>query len=481
MRRPSIRKRLIVWTTLLTTLILVIGGWALYSSVKQSLYEHFDRLLDEGATVVMIEVEVKNSKVYHEWQDALEANSLRRTNTLIQVWDQKSDATERSPALGNYDLQRRYGALNERVFYDLKLPNGERGRAVGVLIYPNLEHPEVDVDFVVEDHPQIFVWAQSSSEIRGILQKSKRRFILGVSTVILLLWIVIWIVTTRLLRPINEVTSEIQARKGSEIGQAMIVPDGLPSEVAGMAETFNELLSKIDVSREKDRDFFLNVAHEMRTPLAGVHSIIEQALRKPRDPEDYRRRFEKALQGSTGLRNLVSRLLKVGRIKKAGENPDWSCVDAHQVLRQIWHDLSGKARARDLEIAWSLTEDGHLESDLELVKVIGANLLDNAASYARKGSLVKVETFWDSTSFLIRVENQVEGDWFSPEELASFFDPFYRRDQARVLQDDHAGIGLSFCRDVMEILGGEISVNQPESHRVVFEVSFPIIPRKASK
>ena len=473
MRRPSIRKRLILWTTLLTTLILLAGGWALYTSVKKSLYEHFDRLLDEGATVVMIEVEAKESAVYHEWRDALEANALRRTNTLIQVWDQKSGRSVRSPALGDDDLVRKFGKLNERIFYNLKLPNGERGRAVGVLIYPNIEHPEQNPGFVAEDHPQIFVWAQNVEDLREILQESKRRFTMGLASVVLLLWAVIWFVTTRTLRPIDEITKAVFSRKGSEVGQLIPVPNRLPSEIADLAKTFNELLSKIDVSREKDRDFFLNVAHELRTPLAGVHSIIEQALRKPREAEYYRRGFEKALQGSTGLRNLINRLLKLGRIKKTGEDLDIGSVDVHGILTEIWSNLSNKVIERNLKLKWNFDANAYLETDHELIKIICANLLDNAASYAEEGSTIIVETFRNPESFVIKIENRVAGRKISQDEVSRFFDPFYRRDKARMQTGDHSGIGLSFCRDVLEILGGEISVLQPGEHRILFEVTLP--------
>ena len=116
---------------------------------------------------------------------------------MIQVWDQKSDQSVRSPALGENDLQKKFGKLEERVFYDLKLPDGSRVRAVGVLIHPNVEHPET------------------------------------------------------------------------------------------------------------------NVAHELRTPLANVHFIIEQALRRPREKEDYRRRFALAQEGTEGLNTLVNRLMKI--------------------------------------------------------------------------------------------------------------------------------------------------------------------------
>ena len=473
MRRPSIRKRLIFWTTLLTSLILIAGGTSLYSAIKKSLYRHFDQLLGEGATVVMIEVEAKDSKIYHEWREALESNSLRKTRTLIQVWDQKSGDYERSPALGENDLKMKFGALGERVFYDLKLPDGSRGRAVGVLIHPNVEHPEGNVGFVPEDHPQVFVWAQSSAELRRILDNTKRAFFLGGSIIIALLWGVIWFLTKRLLKPIQEVADEVLSRQGTEVGMAISVPDRLPLEVAGMSEVFNDLLSKIDVSRTKDRDFFLNVAHELRTPLAGVHFIIEQALRRPRGNDDYRRRFALAQEGTEGLNTLVNRLMKMGRMRRSGEKLEIERFDVHPVLEGLWEGLSHKIQERDLKMLWEFAEEGVIVSDPELLKMVTANLLDNAASYATESTAVRTKTFFGPDQFTIIVENEIRELSLSSDELSRLFDPFFRRDQARGTGEGHAGIGLGFCEEIVGLLGGTIEAEQPRDGWIAFVVKVP--------
>jgi signal transduction histidine kinase len=478
MKRPSIRKRLIFWTTFMTALILVAGGYSLYSAIKEALYSHFDQLLDEGATVVMIEVEAKDSKVYHEWREALESNSLRRTETLIQVWDQKSGKSERSPALGENDLKKKFGELGERVFYDLKLPDGSRGRAVGVLIHPNVEHPEGNVGFVPEEHPQVFVWAQSSADLRTILDHTKRAFVLGGSIIIILLWSVIWFLTSRLLKPIQEMATEVLSRHGTELGQAIPLPARLPTEVAGMAEVFNDLLSKIDVSREKDRDFFLNVGHELRTPLAGVHFIIQQALRRPRENDDYRRRFALAKEGTEGLHKLVNRLMKMGRVSRSGEKLEIEPFEVRLVMETLWQGLSQKVGDRGLTMAWELAGEKIIKSDHELFKMVVANLFDNAASYAMEGSTVRTKTVNGPEGFTVMVENEIRDLRLSPDELSRLFDPFFRRDQAREMGEGHAGIGLGFCQEIMELLGGSIRVEQPCEGWISFVITLPFEPEE---
>ena len=472
MKRPSIRARLVLWAALLTTSILLIGGYLLYFSVRSSLYSQLDRILENAASVVIIEVEVKDSKVYHEWREALEEDPYQKAHTLIQVWDQKSGESVRSPALQDHDLPKKHGELGERVFFDLTLPDGTRGRAVGILIHPVLEHPERDPDFVPAKHPQIFVWAQSTKNLQDILIHTRTTFFIGGLVIIILLWIVIWKITSYSLKPMEIVSKDILARPGSEVGKPIPIPPTLPSEVAGMAETFNTLLERIDQSRSKDRDFFLNVAHEIRTPLAGLHSSLEQALRRERSLEDYQHRINEALDSSRELQLLIESLMRFGRITRQVDQP---VINEHRLLdllNVIWLPLKTRAAEKDLTLAFkNIDENSTLTTDERLARIAISNLLENAISYASPSSAI---TITQQSPHQVVIENKIDEHTIPPESLSRFFDPFYRRDQARSDAKGHAGIGLGFTKEIMVILGGSIQAKQSKAHSISFILNFPI-------
>tara|TARA_B110000305_G_scaffold27389_1_gene25411 strand:+ start:3526 stop:4950 length:1425 start_codon:yes stop_codon:yes gene_type:complete len=473
MKRPSIRARLLLWTTILTTLILVSAGYFLYQSVSRTLYQQQDQLLAEAATVVMIEVEVKNREIFHEWKESLETHPWQQSTTLIQVTDFHSGESMRSEALGDFDLENRNGELGERVFYDLLLPDGSMGRAVGILTLPIVEDPEGNEGFDPETRPQIFVWAENTKNLYKILNRLRRSFIISGITILVLLWGAIWMVILLSSRAVRAVSDEMVSREGSEMGQPISIPDNLPSEVAILAKKFNTLLARIDTSREKDRDFFLNLAHEVRTPLAGVRAEIEQALRKPRENDDYRRRLERALEGTEGLNRLVNRLMKFGSLRRKESNLALEQVDIWFLLKRIWKAFEPRAEERSLKIDWRLQDKLEIYSDVELLKIIISNLLENSISYSVEGSSIRVEARAASSNLNIVVENAVDGPEVSSENLEKFFDPFYRGDQSRAQEGNHAGIGLGFSREIVELLGGTIKVSQVSADRIAFEVSLP--------
>ena len=471
MRRPSIRARLLVWTTFLTTVILVGAGIILYKSVSRTLYQQQDQLLDEAATVVMIEVEVKNGEIYHEWKESLETHPWQVSKTLIQVTDLQSGESVRSAALGEFNLENRHGELGERFFYNLLLPDGSTGRAVGILTLPIIEHAEGNEGFDPKTRPQIFVWAGETKNLQKILNRLQRAFITSGVAVLLLLWVAIWIVISLSSRAVRTISEEVISREGTEIGKPIPVPDNLPSELVILAERFNALLGKIDSSREKDRDFFLNLAHEVRTPLAGVRAEIEQALRKPRENEDYRTRLERALEGTEGLNSLVNRLMKFGSLRRKESSLAVEDVDISALLRRVWNAFGSRIEERRLKVDWKLAEVASIRSDFELLKVVVSNLLENAINYSAEESVIVVKTTMESSTFSLIVENSVDGPVVSSADLEKFFDPFYRTDQIRGQAGNHAGLGLSFSREVIRVLGGTIEVSQVTSDRIAFVVT----------
>ncbi|MDA7865647.1 ATP-binding protein [Akkermansiaceae bacterium] len=474
MKRPSIRDRLLAWTTFVITLIMAVAGTLLYNSVKRSLYSQHDLLLNEAATLVLIEVKAKNGKVHHEWKASLDSASRETGKSMIQVWDLESGESVKSAALGESDLERQYGKLGERVFYNVTFPNGEAGRAVGILTYPVVENMEENEGFVPGDHPQVFVWADSTQELRDVLIKTKRAFVAAGVAVVLLSAIAIWLIIYLSSLAVQSFSADLLSREGTEIGEPVPVPDRLPSEVAGMAGKFNALLARIDHYREKDQDFFLNVAHEVRTPLAGVKAVIEQALRRPREVEDYQRRLREALDSTENLVRLTDRLMEFGKLRNARESMVRITLDLNTLLEGVLEKFRSRARERGLRFKGEFCGKAELGTDEELLKIVVNNLVENSVTYAAPNTVIELKTSRTEGMIEFKIQNEYSNPEGLPDDLDVFFDAFYRNDKARDLGVNNIGIGLSFCKEVMLVLGGQITASKSSAHGLCFTVSLPV-------
>ncbi len=460
MKRPSIRDRLLAWTTFVITLIMAAAGTILYYSVKRSLYSQHDLLLNEAATLVLIEVKGKSGKVHHEWKASLDSASGKSGKSMIQVWDLESGESVKSAALGDSDLEKQYGELGERIFYNITFPNGEPGRAVGILTHPVIEGMEGNEGFIPEDHPQVFVWADSTEELRDVLIKTKRAFVAAGVAVALLSAAAIWLIIYFSSLAVQSFGADLLSREGTEIGEPIPVRDHLPSEVAGMAKKFNALLARIDHFREKDQDFFLNVAHEVRTPLAGVKAVIEQALRRPREVGDYQRRLREALDATENLVRLTDRLMEFGKLRNARDSMVRTSLDLDSLLGGVLEKFRSRANDRGLKFQCDFCGEARLATDEELLRIIVNNLVENSVNYAAPNTVIKLETSNTEGVIEFEIRNEHSNPERLPKDLDVFFEAFYRNDKARDLAAHNIGIGLSFCKEVMVVLGGEITADK---------------------
>ncbi|MBT7216109.1 HAMP domain-containing histidine kinase [Akkermansiaceae bacterium] len=473
MKRPSIRDRLLVWITFVITLIMAVAGTLLYYSVKRSLYSQHDLLVNEAATLILIEVKARNGEVYHEWQTSLNSTSEKSTKSMIQVWDLKTGDSVKSPSLGEEDLKRQYGKVGERIFYNVTLPNGVPGRAVGILTLPVKQGIDGNEGFLPEEHPQIFVWADSTEELRDVLIKTKRAFVAAGVAVIFVSAAAIWLIIYFLSLAVQSFSSDLLSREGTEIGEPIPVPDHLPSEVVGIAKKFNALLERIDHFREKDQDFFLNVAHEVRTPLAGVKAVIEQALRQPRKVEDYQKRLREALNATENLVRLINRLMEFGKLRNARESMVETTLSLDLLSENILEKLRGKATENRLRFDVSFCGKTEIDTDEELLSIVVNNLIENAINYAAPNTVIRIKTSNVDRIITFEIQNEHSNMETIPETLDVLFDPFYRADKARNFVKKNIGIGLSFCKEVMIMLGGEITATKSSDHSLCFTIRLP--------
>ncbi len=215
--------------------------------------------------------------------------------------------------------------------------------------------------------------------------------------------------------------------------------------------------------------FTADVAHELKTPLAVMQSMVEHYLRNYSDNAAVERLGADVLEEVSRLKNLVTRLLLLAQ-SDAGKLP----------LKRERVDLSALARllAEDLSL---LTGDDTVESKIEEGVMVVAdrsfltqalqNLLSNAAKYNRSGFTISFTLAKDGGKAVVSVSNGV--DPLSPPDAERMFDRFYRGETARGSRLEGAGLGLSLAKEVIQSLGGTISASI-NGDRIVIRAVLPL-------
>jgi two-component system sensor histidine kinase QseC len=268
------------------------------------------------------------------------------------------------------------------------------------------------------------------------------------------------LVTTPIVRmslhPLARISARIKLMDIDALGERLDTASA-PDEVRVVIDCLNGLLDRLHDAFQRERAFSANVAHELRTPLAGLRSTIDVALAKPVESADYRRSLQRCLTICKQAESLTENLLMLARLdaNQCQLQPDTVLLD--DLLRKAWASVASRADSRGLEVVWSLGEQLELTTDAALLSLILRNLFDNAVSYADQGSRIEADASIAQGVATINVRNAAAR---LPQDLAQrVFDRFWRADASRSGNGEHAGLGLALCREAARVLDGQLTVN----------------------
>ena len=275
----------------------------------------------------------------------------------------------------------------------------------------------------------------------------------------------------RTLSPLEALTKKVAATDMDAMAQkdSLVLKEGA-YEIVALSEAFQKTLDKIYDNYEKERLFSVNVAHELRTPLAVLRTKVDvfKKKREAMDPElaAFVESMEKNIRR---LSDLVEEILFLGRDAAPVLRP----VNVKDVAWELVLDLEEKAAEKNVALAVE-GEDVILQTDDALLERAMYNLLDNAIKYNVPGGKVAISFREDEEKVTVSVADTGMG--MSDEDKAKAFDLFYRADPSR--NHDGYGVGLALVKEVARRLEGKIDIRDNEPGGTIFDFTFSKKARK---
>ena len=459
----SLRRRLVGRTTLVAVATIVPASIALYVLLRGELLSQFDEaLLLEARSLQSHVALVRSEKGVN-----LEVIDLPHYDNPTNPWmfqirhGETTEAT--SPGAEDHDF--RPGPCSYLpTLRSTRLPDGTSGRMLFFRFDP--QPPERD-DSPDDPEPVVppveIVVARSTRELSAIC--ASMRWILGIVNAVAISVIVggIHRVARRELRPLSTLAAIIQATKAEGLSEPIVLTDP-PEEVAPVIDRLNELLQRLDRAIVREKAFTADVAHELRTPLAGLLATLEVVSSRDRDAPVYRQTIADCLTAVRGMNSLVRTLLLLAR--EDIHRPDRACepVGLAGLLRDCFSPFETMALEKRLRIDWQTDERIVWPTDRESLRSIASNLLDNAVSYVGVDGWIRIVTFAGETTG-ISIAN--DGCRLSPGDAENAFQRFWRGDESRSATGTHCGLGLSLCRKIAEGIGARLCATASDG---VFEV-----------
>ena len=298
-------------------------------------------------------------------------------------------------------------------------------------------------------------------EVRSAIVRS---LVVLVSLVTLTLVGVVWLSVSNGLRPLARIRAELAARAPSDL--APISQAGVPYEIAPVVAGFNELLDKVEAGARAQRDFLADIAHQLRTPLAGMQLQLEWLRARHPDDPDTVRSLGMMAQANDRMIRQVNQLLALARAREALPAGSHGALDLAQLVAQAIQPFVERAAAKDIDLGFELAPAA-LEGDPFQLRDLVDNLVDNALRYTPPGGRVTVSCAAEEDAVVFSVEDS--GPGIPAARRGAVFERFVRLDE----KSTGSGLGLAIVRDIARAHGATVTLGDAAGGGARVVVRFP--------
>ncbi len=293
----------------------------------------------------------------------------------------------------------------------------------------------------------------------------------------------------RAMRPVKTITQA--ARQISETDLSRRLNLGKEDELGQLADTFDQMLARLQAAFERQRQFTADASHELRTPLTIVNLEANRALTNRRSPEEYKRALSIIQSENEFMTRLVNNLLTLSRMDAGQTVLDLEEMDLSDIALEVIERVAPIAARNEVELSVGDLPELKINGDRQYLSQMITNLVENAIKYTQGAERrVRVETGWDQSEDKamgwVRVADN--GPGIPAEHQPHLFDRFYQVDKARSRNHEHAqggaqegeassgiGLGLSIVQWIAQAHGGEVMVESQVGKGSSFAVKIPLL------
>jgi signal transduction histidine kinase len=451
----SLRARLMRRTTAAVVVTMTVAAAAVYVWMRASLLAELDAALLFEARSLAAHVEQADGQVQIEPEIAeLSDYADAARSHFYEMRTTDSSAVRRSPSLGNFDLPLPALPPIEPEYRSLLLPGGTAGRSVAISFEPRVDEDDERAAREGAVPRVTLAVARSTRALDATLTRLG-----GLLLVVTLAATAVCVVLTsgvirRALRPLGSLASSIEQVGIANLAERINIPD-CPVELEPVVACLNQLLARLDAAMTREKSFTADVAHELRTPLAGLETTLEVCAARPRDTAGYQTAVATCLGITRGLHALVDNLLQLARADARQFTLKPEPVEMAALIQDCWLPFEGRAAERSLRAEWKLNGATSVPVDREAARQVLTNLFDNAVTYANMGGQVRTSVVAEADRVAITIANS--GCLLDARDATRVFDRFWRGDASRTGAGHHCGLGLSLCRQLVELHQGTIT------------------------
>ena len=258
------------------------------------------------------------------------------------------------------------------------------------------------------------------------------------------------------VRPVQNIAATASRIRSSNLDERIAVGT-LPAELRILADSFNEMLDRLESSFDRLSQFSADIAHELRTPLNNLRGEAEVALTRPRTLDEYRDVIGSSLEEFGKLSRMIDSLLFLARAENPATQINREPVDVAVELERMREYFEAAADEAGVTLVMQGRPGWIANVDRTLLQRAVSNLISNAIQHTPAGGKVEVLAEIVANELVIHVTDTGEG--IPATMLPHIFDRLFRADNSRSVNRGGAGLGLAMVKGIAHLHGGSISVS----------------------
>lgn len=294
-------------------------------------------------------------------------------------------------------------------------------------------------------------------------------FLLAAAVSLTISLLLAFLLARRLSRPLHEITLAASAVAEGDFSHRVAVRS--EDEIGRLADAFRYMSDEVQKSQEQQREFVINVSHELKTPLTAISGHV-QALRDgiATDPQEVAKSLEVVSSQTRRLSRLIEDLLSLAKFDARQFGLKTSRVPLSRILEAVEDTFSLDAQERRLELDVAGETNGiRVTADPDRLRQVLSNLVQNALVHTPPEGKVSLSSRQVNGQVEISVADT--GTGIPEEELKQIFERFYR--SGKKSREAGLGLGLAISRELVEAMGGKISVRSKAGEGTTFKVTLP--------
>ena len=279
------------------------------------------------------------------------------------------------------------------------------------------------------------------------------------------------LISHKTLRPLKVVSKDLD--KITEQQLDFRISEPRQKEIAPLINAINHLLERIDKAFHRERQLTADIAHELRTPLSALRSVLEIALRQPRSAQEYMDTLWEAREIITQTETMMENILALARIDSGEISMRIQPVSLHALVMQAWRSLEHLASKKGLVLNNTAPAELIVMTDKDNLLIVINTVISNAIQYSVSGGAIAIasEHMEEENQIMLKICNT--GELIPEENLPHIFNRFWRGDTARSETGIHYGLGLSIALSLCSLLNLGITAQNNPPDTVCFHI-FPL-------